>query len=88
MDEDKETDMAKEAPKTPKIAIDHDVPAPRPRMKFENYPFASMKVGDSILVTTASKKAVLNATVRARATYGGKYVVREVKGGVRAWRIQ
>ncbi len=79
----------KEAPKAApaKIAIDRDVPPPRPRMRFESYPFPTMKVGESFLVTTATKKAVLNAAVRARKTFGGQFVVREVKGGVRAWRV-
>ena len=80
---------SKEAPKSHKksIEIEHDVPAPHPRMKFANYPFAEMKVGDSFIVKTASKKAVRNATRRACQTIGGQYVVREERNGVRAWRV-
>jgi hypothetical protein len=81
------TKEAKKDKKTTKIAIETDVPAPRPRMKFEQYPFADMKIGDSFVVRTASKKAVLNATVHAREEIGGHYVVRNQKDGVRAWRV-
>lgn len=79
---------AKRDKKIAKITIEKDgPPAPRPRMRFEQYPFSDMKVGDTFLVTTASKKAVLNATVRAREEVGGHYVVRDQKDGVRAWRV-
>ncbi len=76
--------MAKE-PK-PTIQIDHNVPMPKVKMRLGDYPFKDLKVGDSFLVTTVTRKALYKASAKAAKLYGAKYTVAEVKGGVRAWR--
>ena len=69
------------------IKIEKNIPVP-PFRKALKYPFEEMQVGDSFLVTDV-KRENLAITARKYGKKAGKdFLVREVEGGVRCWRVK
>ena len=69
--------------------IEKGIPAPPERLR---YPFREMKVGDSFFVPCSDeeKRRVANR-MRSSASKRrglGAFSLREVEGGVRAWKIE
>ncbi|WP_446903020.1 DUF7303 family protein [Burkholderia sp. YIM B11467] len=75
----------------PEYVIEKGLPIPSStRGRPQRYPFSKMEIGDSFFVSgepAALLKELSNCANYHRRNHGGNFVVRSVKGGVRAWRI-
>ena len=69
------------------IKIEKNIPIPTFK-KTLKYPFEEMQVGDSFFVKDVKRN---NLSITARkygSKTGRKFLVREVEGGVRCWRVE
>lgn len=76
------------------FTMENGVPPPTKRHPVTHWPFDTMQVGQSILVPFdpdgKPPRRVYRAVYHANkkwAASGRRYVGRQVKGGVRAWRL-
>lgn len=69
--------------------IEKGIPVPARRPGNSKYPFSSMEVGDSWLMTNTASRAGARSTAAniAKAKGGWKFVSRKEKDGVRFWRV-
>lgn len=78
--------------KVPPIVIDKNIPIPTDRAKqtsYKNFPFSTMKVGDSFLVTDDHDKKYIAVTACRYGKNSGKlFCTRKVAEGVRVWRVE
>jgi hypothetical protein len=70
-------------------AIEDDVPPPggtpgRP----VKYPFLSLNVGQSFFVPLGDRRTISVCASRVGGRLKRQFVVRQVEGGVRAWRLK
>jgi hypothetical protein len=70
------------------IKIDKNIPIPdkRTHKKEFKYPWLTMEVGDSFFVANKTS-ATYRVSAKAGNRYGRKFTMRNVKDGVRIWRI-
>lgn len=69
------------------IQIEKNIPLP-PEKKRNTYPYKSMDIGESFLVTEGKMQIVCNANYRASKAMGMKFIARKEGNGVRVWRIE
>jgi hypothetical protein len=82
------------------LPIEPGIPLPTPKTKPRIYPFAEMKEGDSFFLAVeaqpahtylhrrANKQKRMASVLRsARVRAIGRFVARQVEGGVRVWRM-
>lgn len=70
------------------IQIDKDVPFPgAPTKRAPKYPWATMEVGESFLVTAPPKYFQSMVGHAGRLHKGRKFACRSIDGGIRVWRI-
>ena len=67
------------------IKIEKNIPIPKPRNK---YPFALMDVGDSFFVPGKTASHLSGSIGNAMRITSGKFVTRNIDGGVRVWRVE
>lgn len=73
------------------VDIDKNVPMPTSRTGGipEEYRFAEMEVGDSILVPEGTTKgAVYSAAQQWGNRFGKRFIGRQREGGLRIWRAE
>ena len=66
------------------VELTTDIPIPRPRNK---YPYESMEVGDSFLVTGVQMQLICNYNYRAKKRLNRVFTARLQEDGVRVWRV-
>lgn len=69
------------------IEINKDVPVPTAKSR-NNYPYKTMQIGDSFLVTGRSLQVVCNANWRNGKALGKKFIARRSGENVRVWRTE
>jgi hypothetical protein len=68
------------------IKIDKHIPAPEVHGN-TLYPWNEMEVGDSFFAPGKSRRT-FNGAMRRRMQHGtAKFIVREIDGGARVWRV-
>lgn len=61
---------------------------PIPNNKTQKYPFANMKIGQSIFVENAKMKGNLHQASKMHGkSLGKKFIARSINDGLRIWRI-
>lgn len=71
------------------FTIEKGIPVPKNRKGVKRgYPFESLGVGDSFLVTDRKITTMSSACQQKSKGMGKKYIARTVPGGVRVWRIE
>ena len=71
-----------------KIEVEKNVPIPQGAGAPQRYPWKTMDVGDSFLVTHIPRNSALRiSSVASRLYQPLKFTARTVNGGVRIWRI-
>lgn len=69
--------------------IEDNVPAPcAPVGRPAKYPFPALNVGQSFFVPQGDRKTLSVCASRVATKLGRAFAVRQVDGGVRAWRIK
>jgi hypothetical protein len=69
------------------LKIDKGIPAP-PKRSIKKYPFADMKVGDSVLVGGHLAGNARNAAYLHGVRSGKSFTSRTEKDGLRIWRTK
>lgn len=69
------------------IKIDKDVPVP-PFKRALKYPFDKMEVGDSFMVKGVKRENLAVTAAKYGKKSGKAFLVRDIEGGVRCWRIE
>ncbi len=69
------------------IKVEKNIPIP-PFRKTLKYPFEGMEVGDSFFVTDVKRNNLAITARKYGSKTGKKFLVRDVKGGVRCWRVE
>jgi hypothetical protein len=70
------------------VAIEKGVPIPTGTRASARYPFATMEIGDSILVPGTSKQLARSHALNFKKTNPGwDYKTRTTNEGMRIWRI-
>ena len=65
------------------ITVDKGVPLPKLRM---SYPYETMAIGDSFLMSGKSLQVACNSNYRASKKLGKRFIARNSEDGVRIWR--
>lgn len=79
---------------SPDYHVEANVPMPEPIHRHEVYPWDRMQVGASFFVPckpvrmVETRKRLYMATRYRGRKHNEKYAVRQVKGGVRVWRVK
>jgi hypothetical protein len=70
------------------VLIDKDVPIPTGTRASVRYPFATMEVGDSILVPGTAKQLARSHALNFKKTHPGwDYKTRTTNEGMRIWMV-
>lgn len=69
------------------LSIEKDIPIPT-SARAARYPFATMEVGDSILIPSSQKQLARSHALNYKKTHPGwNYKTRTMPEGMRIWRI-
>jgi hypothetical protein len=66
------------------IVVEKGVPLPVIRV---NYPYETMEINDSFVVSGKSLQVVCNTNYRVGKKLGMRFVARKCEDGIRVWRV-